>query len=241
MALNGRAARWFKNTFGRPKAPKAPASAPTAAQLYTGPQAYSGFRPQAAQATGDASGLDQARSSMTGLADLGRTGWTDTGRGQYESMLRRGQQASAATRQAALQGAQARGTAQGGAGLLAGLSGGQQDANAAADAAVGFAAQGEQNRMGAQQAAGSLGMGLDAQRFGQSLQTGAAQDAFDTGAADRQSAATQQEFSNQMALYQAAMDRYNAQMEQRAARWSAALGGITGGATAIASAARKER
>lgn len=230
--MAGKFRKWVKKTFKTKKMALVPADAPTAEQLYSGPAAFSGYQPEAARAQGDQAGVDAARTSLGQLQGLAQTGWTDTGRGQYEAMLRRGQQASAGVRQAALQGAAARGTASGGAGLLAGLAGGQQDANAAADAAVGFAAQGEQNRMGASQAAGSLGMGLDAQQFGQQFERGSATDQFNQFATGAGFDAQQTAWGNRMQQYEARAAREAEQHRRRMARLSL---GISSGIQAAGS------
>lgn len=204
----------LRDLFKRPKAPAIP-GAPTAADLYHGPTAFGSYRPEAANAQGDVQGMAAARKALTNLGGLAQTGWTDTGKQQYESMLRRGQQASAGQRGAALQGAQARGLGTGGAGLLAGMVGSQADANAAADAAVGFAAQGENQRMAATQALGNLGAGLDAQAFGQATSRGTAADQFNQWASGQASNAQQQAFTNQMAIYDARRGAYDANQQRR--------------------------
>jgi hypothetical protein len=223
--MAGRAKKFFKRIFGRPKAPKAP----TAADLYSGPQAFGDYRAEGARATGDPSAMGAARQSLGQLQQIGQTGWTDTDRQQLASNLRQGQQASAATRQAAVQQAQARGMGSGGLGFLAGLTGSAADANAAANAAASIGSQGAANRMAATQAAGGLGMGIDAQQFGQQAQTGAAQDAFNQWAGGMQSNATQQAFANQMDIYKQKQQQRQARMAMFAGLAGSAIGRPGGG------------
>lgn len=194
---------WFRGAFAGMKPPKMDVQAPTAGQLYSGPQAWSGYRPEAANAQGDAASLQAARGALGQLQGVADQGVTAQGRQQMAAHLRQAQQASSGSRQAALQGASARGTSTGGAGLAAGLSGSAADANAAADAAAALTAQGEQNRIGAMNSVGSLGMGLDQQTYAQEAGRGSAADAFNQWASEQQAGALQQGYQNEMADYEA--------------------------------------
>ena len=231
MALNGRAARWIKGVFKPPKMPKPTAAAPTAGDLYSGPRAFSDYRPEGANVQGDAAGREAASNALRQIQQVAVTGQTPQQSQQMAAFLRQGQQATAGARQAALQGAASRGTASGGAGLLAGLAGGQQDANAAADAAAGMATQAENRRYDAMGQSAQLGLGMDAQTFGQGQANAQAMDAFNQFATGMQFNATQGGFENQRVMDQAAMDRYNAKMEQRRGRINAVLGLATSAAS----------
>lgn len=198
----GKAADWIKNAFGRSKPP----TGPNAEQLYGGPQAFSGYQPQAAQAQGNAQALQQAAGTMGQFQDIANRyntqGLTQAQQGQLGAVMRQQQQAGAGARQAALQGAAARGTATGGAGLLAGLAGGANDANAAANAGAAYAAQMQQanaaNQMAALGQVGNIGLGVNQATYGQNAQNAAAQDAFNQWAADMQAQARQQAYQNEV-------------------------------------------
>lgn len=231
MALNGRVAKWIKGVFKPPKMPKPQAVAPTQTDLFSGPRAFSDYRPEGANVQGDATGRAAAMNALRQIQDVATTGTTPQQSQQMAAFLRQGQQATAGARQAALQGAAARGTASGGAGLLAGLAGGQQDANAAADAAAGMATQAENRRYDAMGQAANLGLGIDQQQFGQAAARAASMDQFNQFATGMQFNATQGGFENQRAMDQSAMDRYNAKMEQRRGRINAVLGLATSAAS----------
>ena len=115
MALNGRAAKWIKGVFKPPKMPKPTAVAPTAGDLYSGPRAFSDYRPEGANVTGDVAGREAASNALRQIQQVAVTGQTPQQSQQMAAFLRQGQQATAGARQAALQGAVARGTASGGA------------------------------------------------------------------------------------------------------------------------------
>lgn len=240
MALDGKAARWFKGVFKPAKMPKPPTSAPTAADLYSGPAAFSGYRPEAANVTGDATGRAAASEALRQIQGVAQTGSTPQQAQQMAAFLRQGQQATAGARQAALQGAAARGTASGGAGLLAGLAGSSADADAAANAAAGMATQAENRRYDAINQAANLGMGMDAQAFGQGQANAQAMDQFNQFATGANFNAQQGAFGNQMALYDAELARAQAKAEQRRARWNA-ITGIATSATSLGMAGRANR
>jgi hypothetical protein len=218
MALNGRAAKWFKNVFKKPKMPEPTAVAPTAGDLYSGPRAFSDYRPEGANVRGDQAGRDAATNALRQIQQVAITGQTPQQSQQMAAFLRQGQQATAGARQAALQGAAARGTASGGAGLLAGLAGGQQDANAAADAGASMATAAENRRFEAMNQAGALGMGLDTSAFGQNQANAAAMDQFNQWASGQQTAATQTGFENARSADEAAYARAQEANRQRMAR-----------------------
>jgi hypothetical protein len=197
----GKAGKWIKGIFKGAKVPKPPTNAPTAGDLYSGPRAFSDYRPEGANVQGDAAGREAAVNALRQIQGVAQTGTTPQQSAQMASFLRQGQQATAGVRQAALQGAAARGTASGGAGLLAGLAGGQQDANAAADAAAGMATQAENRRYDAMNQAANLGMNLDQSKFAQGASNAAAMDDFNQWASGMQMNAAQGGFDNSMTAY----------------------------------------
>ncbi len=249
----GKAGKWIKGLFKPPKVPTPTAVAPTAGDLYSGPRAFSDYRPESANVQGNAAGRDAATNALRQIQQVATTGQTPQQSQQMAAFLRQGQQATAGARQAALQGAAARGTASGGAGLLAGLAGGQQDANAAADAGASMATAGENRRFDAMGQAANLGMGLDQQTYGQNQANANATDQFNQWASGMQSDAAQTGFTNAQSMDQAAMAAYDKKMANRGKVWNAikgigmtvanaytggAAGAAMGGINAAAGAAR---
>lgn len=195
---------WFKKTFGKSKVP----TGPTAAELYSGPQAFSGYRPEAANVQANQPALQAAQGAMGQFQQMANEFGSRQGspaqNAQMAAFLRQQQAASAGQRQAALQGAAARGTATGGAGLQAGLAGASSDANAAANAGAQLAGQAAQNRMAALGSAGQMGLSLNDAEMQRQMGNAQAADEFNRWAQEQQANARQVAYGN---AQQAAADR----------------------------------
>lgn len=224
---DGKVGRFVRNLFKKPKAPKVP----TAADLYSGPQAFSTYRPEAANVQGDQAGLAASQQALRQIQQVALQGRTPQQDQQMAAFLRQGQIASAGARQAALQGAQARGTSSGGAGLAAGLTGASGDANAAANAAAGMATQAEQNRIAAMGQAGDLGLGINQQTYNQAQANAMSADEWNKWATGMQTSATQTAFEN-------ANQRYQQRLQQRQNRLSLGLNSAISAISTIGSMRR---
>jgi hypothetical protein len=163
--------------------------------LYRGPLAFTGYQPNAAQAT---TGLG-ANAQQQALADLSNTaarGFTEEDSRQIGIAQRSADNAESSQRQGMQQEAQRRGQGNGGlqfAGALAAQQGGADRLRASNE---NIAAQGAQNRFGANQAL----FGAGAQMEGQAVARGAATDAFNQWASGREGDATQQAYANALGV-----------------------------------------
>lgn len=209
MALNGKAAKWFKGLFKGPTMP----TAPTAAQLYSGPQAFSGYQPEAARVQTNPA----AMAALQQLQGMSTTGWSATDQAAQQQSQRQAALGEQSQRAGVMQQAAMRGQAGGGAALAGALAAQQGGADRANAAASDFAARGADRRLGATQAAGSMGMGLT----DQATQRASATDQFNQWASGAQSAATQGAYDN-------AMTQYQAQAAKRKQMWDRVTGGISG-------------
>lgn len=187
------------------KGPKVP-TGPTAAELYRGPAAFSGYE---TQQSGVSQGNAEQRQAMQGVGEVARTGWTGLDSLAQQQAQRQANLGEKSQRGAVTQQAQMRGQGSGGAMLAGALAAQQGGANRSAESAANLATQGADRRFGATQALGQMG----AQYNQQGQQQAASNDAFNQWASGQQTNAT-------MGAYGAEMDRYNAKAAQNAQQWS---------------------
>lgn len=199
---------WIKGVFKGPTMP----TGPTASQLYSGPQAFSGYQPGQATA---------AQGNLNDLNEISRGGMTRADSMAQAAAQRQANAAESSQRGAVMQQAQARGTLNSGNAFLGNLMAQQQGANRAAESGTNLQIQAQNRRQGAATAAA----GIDMQRA-------AATDQFNQWASGAQANALQTAYGNQM-------DRYQAQQANRD-KWWDRISGLAGGIGGAIGAARSE-
>jgi hypothetical protein len=194
--MAGRAAKWFHNLFAGPTAPKPL----TASQLYSGPQAFGTYRPEAASA---------GNAQLANLDQVARSGWTNTDRAAFQNAQTQANLGEQAQRGALQQDAAARGAMNAGTSFVAALAAQQGGANRANQAATDMASHGADRRLGASTAAAGL-----------QQQQAQAADNFNQWASQMQANAVQGANASQWQGYQ--------QQQANSDRWWDRLTGLAG-------------
>jgi hypothetical protein len=180
---------------------------PTAEQLYGGPEAFSGYTPEAAR--GDPAGQAAARAALGQMGQWAQGTMTGADQAAMQQAQFTGEQASRSALDAIAQQAAMRGTGGGGLDYLARAAAAQSGANMAAQLASQQAQAMQDRQFGATQGLAAMGLGLDTQ----AMQRGGAIDDFNRWATGASADAAQQAYQNVMARWQAKQDQRQQRMD----------------------------
>jgi hypothetical protein len=186
------------------------AKPPKRSELYSGPaanwgatigadgtvQGGGGFVPLAGQARGSQTGTQAAMRALANTERIANTGWTAQDRQAFGAADRASQRSAQAAIGALAQQSRARGVENSGAQFAAAAGTAQSAANAAADRGAQIAQMGAERRGQASQALAGMGMGIDAQTFGQNMGRASAVDQFNRMSTGMTDQATQQAYEN---------------------------------------------
>lgn len=196
----------MKNLFGGSSIPMGP----TAQQLYSGPQAFGSYRPEAAQGSQYDS---YSNAALGALGDIAEGGWTQADQAAQGQAQRQANRAESSQRQAVMQQAQARGALNSGNAFLGSLQAQQGAATRANEAATSRSIAGADRRLQGAMGQAQIGQAM----AGQQMQRGSAVDQFNQWATGANANALQTAYGNQM-------QRYQAQQQQQQQMWDRIMG-----------------
>jgi hypothetical protein len=203
-----------------------------ARQAHEAQQSQQNAVPLAAQARGSQTGTQAAMQALANTQRIANTGWTAQDRQAFGAADRASQRSAQAAIGALAQQARARGVQNSGAQFAAAAGTAQSASNAAADRGAQIAQMGAERRAQASQALGQMGMGIDAQTFGQNMARGSAVDQFNRWSTATSADAKQQAYENErqyQADEEARRQRIMDRMSQMYQMGSGAFGGGIGG------------